>query len=149
MGYKDRFDSIKKEFSMVLEKNLGIVSTTCKQLGVSRSWYYEMLKSDPEFKQECDDVNELVIDIVETQLHKNIKDGKEASALFYLKTRGKHRGYIERNEFTGANGGPIQTQVLDEDRQQAFNRMLSNLSEQAVADYKTSLEGVNGNNCMV
>ena len=31
-------------------------------------------------------------------LYKNIKDGRETSLIFYLKTKGKQRGYIEKQE---------------------------------------------------
>jgi hypothetical protein len=38
---------------------------------------------------------------------KLIKDGNVAATIFFLKTQGKRRGYIERQEVTGAEGAPI------------------------------------------
>jgi hypothetical protein len=40
-------------------------------------------------------------------LFKLIKEGNVAATIFYLKTQGKQRGYIERQEVTGADGAPI------------------------------------------
>ena len=35
--------------------------------------------------------------------------------MFYLKTKGKHRGYVERNETTGKDGGPLSIAVSPQD----------------------------------
>ena len=46
-------------------------------------------------------------DFAESELMKLIKDGNVAATIFFLKTQGKARGYIERQEVTGADGAPI------------------------------------------
>jgi len=141
MGCADRFDTIKKEFPRVLEESLGIVSIACKRLGVSRAWFYQLRNSDPEFKQECDDVNEVVLDFVEHNLHKNIKKGKEASTIFYLKTRGKNRGYVERLETTGKDGGPIKTeQNISEVERVIYECHANDIAQRAVEQYKAAQE---------
>ncbi len=38
------------------------------------------------------------MDFAESQLYKQIKEGSTAATIFYLKTKGKKRGYIERQE---------------------------------------------------
>jgi hypothetical protein len=50
-------------------------------------------------------------------LIKNIKEGNTAELLFYLKTQGKSRGYVERQETTGADGEPLinfTRQIIDD-----------------------------------
>jgi hypothetical protein len=38
-----------------------------------------------------------------------VKDSPNAQAVkFYLSTKAKDRGYVERQEITGADGGPVQ-----------------------------------------
>jgi len=43
----------------------------------------------------------------ESELMKLIKEGNVAATIFFLKTQGKKRGYVERQEVTGAEGAPI------------------------------------------
>jgi hypothetical protein len=40
-------------------------------------------------------------------LHTLIDNGDVASTIFYLKTKGKKRGFVERTELTGNEGQPI------------------------------------------
>jgi hypothetical protein len=52
-------------------------------------------------------MNNIALDFAESSLHKQIQSGVPASTIFYLKTRGKGRGYIERQEITGRDGEPL------------------------------------------
>lgn len=94
----DKSDNIKKKLIDALESNLGIVTTACKQVGVHRSTYYEWYNNDKDFKKAADDVNDQTLDFVESKLHEKIKDGDTTSIIFYCKTKGKKRGYVERQE---------------------------------------------------
>jgi hypothetical protein len=96
----------KKAVLNALEKSLGVVTTACKQVGVGRTMFYEWLKTDPEFRAEVDDIQNVALDFAESQLHKQIGEGSTSATIFYLKTKGKNRGYIERTEITGADGMP-------------------------------------------
>ena len=55
-----------------------------------------------------------MLDFAESKLFQKIKEGDSTAILFYLKTQGKARGYIERSEVTGANGGPVQVENVRE-----------------------------------
>lgn len=88
----------KRKLIEALEKSLGVVTTACKMIGLSRTTYYEYYNEDKEFREACDSINDVVLDFAESQLHKQIKDGNTSATIFYLKTKGKHRGYIERIE---------------------------------------------------
>ena len=46
-------------------------------------------------------------DYVENALHKLIRDGNVTAIIFYLKTQAKDRGYVERQELTGAGGDSL------------------------------------------
>jgi hypothetical protein len=94
----DKTDIKKREVLEALEKSLGIVTTACKQVGINRDTYYEWLKKDKEFKKKVKDLENVALDFAESQLHKQIAKGNPLSTMFYLKCKGKKRGYIEQQE---------------------------------------------------
>ena len=53
----------------------------------------------PEFKEAVSQVEESLIDWVESKLMKRIEDGDAHAITFFLKTKGKSRGYAEKVEY--------------------------------------------------
>lgn len=95
-----------------LEQCFGIVTRAAQIAKVGRSTHYEWVESDPAYKKAVEAVNDVAIDFVESKLFNLINQNDTAATIFYLKTKAKKRGYIERSELTGADGGPIQTQAI-------------------------------------
>ena len=93
-------DIQKKAMIEALEKSLGVVTTACKTVGIARSTHYEWYGSDEKYKKAVDDIADVALDFAESQLHKQIQNGEVSSTIFYLKTKGKKRGYVERTEIT-------------------------------------------------
>ena len=104
---------IKKESILkALEKSLGVVTVACKSSDVSRSTYYKWLNEDEDFAKAVKDIENIALDFGESQLHKQIGDGNTSATIFFLKTKGKKRGYIERNELDLTSGDePIKINV--------------------------------------
>ena len=112
----DKTDINKKLMLEALKSNLGIVSKSCEAVEISRDTHYRWLKEDKEYCEAVSELNERSIDFAEGQLFNlmagakkqvvtnqgnvvEIKDAPNATAIiFYLKTKGKNRGYIERIE---------------------------------------------------
>lgn len=90
-----------------LTKSLGIVTTACKTVNISRQTHYEWYKKDLEYKKSVDDIADIALDFAESKLHKQIDDGDTTATIFYLKTKGKKRGYIERTEFSQVKEQPL------------------------------------------
>ena len=118
MQKSDNSDSIKKATKQMqkvtleaLEKSLGVVTTAVKQVGIARSTFYEWINKDEEFKSKVNDIQNIALDFAESQLHKQIQGGNTAATIFLLKTKGKKRGYVERQEITGAEGLPTNVTV--------------------------------------
>ena len=104
----------QKDIIDVFRKKGCNISATCNALGISRQTYYNWLKNDEDLKIEIEDSKEAVLDNVESKLLSAINDGNITAIIFYLKTKGKHRGYIERNEITGADGEKLfEVKIID------------------------------------
>jgi len=97
----------KKAMLEALEKSLGVITQACKMVGVHRSTHYEWMKTDEEYKAAVEELSEVAIDFAESHLHKLIKDGNPAATIFLLKTKGKGRGYVERQEIAVAEKKPL------------------------------------------
>ena len=104
---------IKKEAILqALENSLGVVTVACKQADIPRSTYYKWLKEDEEFAKAVKDIENIALDFGESQLHSQMKDGNTSATIFFLKTKGKKRGYVERQELDLSSGDePIKINV--------------------------------------
>lgn len=89
----------KKAMLEALEKTLGVVSSACRAVGIGRTQYYNWLKEDQDFKEAVQEIENVALDFAESQLHKQIKEGSTSATIFFLKTKGKARGYVERIEY--------------------------------------------------
>ena len=105
----------RKSKERVLEeliKSRGIVTNACNLANVSRAMFYKWKEDDPEFLRAVEDVEDIALDFVESALHRQINDGNPASTIFYLKTKGKRRGYIEKQQIEHSGeiaGAPVIT----------------------------------------
>ena len=89
---------LKGNLLEALEQSLGVVTTACKIVDCNRSTFYKYYNNDPKFRESVDELQNMTLDFAESQLHKQIQDGNTTATIFYLKTKGKRRGYIERRE---------------------------------------------------
>jgi|TARA_R100001443_G_scaffold115318_1_gene132808 hypothetical protein len=95
----DKSGHIKKDSMLkALESSLGVVTVACKSADIPRSTYYKWLKEDEDFAKAVKEIENIALDFAESQLHSQIKDGSTSATIFYLKTKGKKRGYVERQE---------------------------------------------------
>jgi hypothetical protein len=94
-----------------LKASLGVISTACENVGISRQTHYRWLTEDESYKEQAENITEAAVDFAESKLFERIKgvtvQNKEGvydqppsdtAIIFYLKTKGKKRGYIERQE---------------------------------------------------
>jgi predicted DNA-binding transcriptional regulator AlpA len=103
----------KKAIIEALEQSLGIVTSACKKVGVGRTTFYGWLNDDEEFAKQVKDIENIALDFAESQLHQQIKLGNPTSTIFYLKTKGKNRGYVERQEISGDLDNQLIVRVID------------------------------------
>jgi len=91
-------DTHKKAMIEALKFSLGIVSEACKTIDICRQQHYTWMKEDAEYKQAVEDIAEESIDFAESALKKKIESGDTTAIIFFLKTKGKVRGFVEKTE---------------------------------------------------
>jgi hypothetical protein len=111
-------DINKKAMLDALEKSLGVVTSACKSVDIARETHYRWLREDADYKAAVDELSDVALDFAESQLHKQIKDGNSTATIFFLKTKGKKRGYVERQELDVSTGKMFQIEVLGNDTDQ-------------------------------
>lgn len=101
----------KKAMIEALEKSMGVVTTAAKLVGIDRVTHYRWLEKDKKYREAVNDVQNVVLDFAESSLFQMVKDHNPAATLFLLKTKGKGRGYVERQEIH--HGGNIESTVIE------------------------------------
>lgn len=114
--------TLKKAMLEALEKSLGIVTTAAKSVGITRKTHYDWLNKDPHYAKAVTELEDLALDYVESKLFKNIEKEKEASVFFYMKTKGKKRGYVERQEIVHQGAMPVSK--ISEEAMQEIDKIL-------------------------
>ena len=102
----------KKAFLRLYDKLQTNTTETCKALHMSRKTYYRWIDDDPVFAEEIQAIKEGVIDWSEGKLRALIDGGDTASTIFFLKTQGKKRGYVERQQYE--HSGQMTTFVVSD-----------------------------------
>jgi len=115
--------TLKKAMIEALKKSLGIVTTACKEVGIERQTHYNWLKDDPEYKAQVEALDDMVLDFAESKLHQSINNGSDTATIFFLKTKGKKRGYIEKQEITNTNLNVEVQEVTEEMQNELLNTL--------------------------
>lgn len=128
-----RFNSarIKKKFLKALYDTKGIVTAAAESTGVPRKHHYDWYHSDPDYKKEVDSIQDVAVDFVESKLMNRIDSGSDASIIFYMKCKGKKRGYIERQELDVTGEMKNTTNILDLKLDKATKQKIIKAMEEA------------------
>jgi len=104
-------DITKEAFIIAYKENFGNITISCESAGVSRSSYNVWVKNDSEFARKLAEIEpeEIMLDFGEHKLMERIAKGDTLATMFLLKTKGKRRGYIERQEV--AHEGDVVKQI--------------------------------------
>ena len=102
---------LKNNLLNALEKNLGVVTSACKEVNCNRSTFYKYYNNDVKFKEKVDELQNVALDFVESKLFQQIQNDNPTSTIFYLKTKGKKRGFIEQNIIEHKGG--IESKLIE------------------------------------
>ena len=127
--YLTSLSETKRKFILTLLRKAGNITNACRAVGISRITYYNWRKADKDFAMAVWEVGQALVDNVESKLMENINAGLETSILFFLRCKGKARGYVERKEIVVNPAGeelpPVPCQID-----------LDNLSKEEVLDLR-------------
>lgn len=114
MAKTNKIQQNKNALIEALKQTLGVATSACKIVGVDRTTFYKYLNEDPVFATQVKDIQEVAIDFAESKLYEQIKENNTTATIFYLKTKGKTRGYVERQEIE--HSGEIKEIVVNVNR---------------------------------
>jgi len=133
-------DITKEAFIIAYKENFGNITISCESAGVSRSSYNVWVKNDPEFARKLAEIEpeEIMLDFGEHKLMERIAKGDTLATMFLLKTKGKRRGYIERQEV--AHEGDVVKQITVNVLKASHVDELTNGTQKLDGDEHLSLE---------
>ena len=135
------FKDISKEaFIIAYKENFGNITIACESAGVGRGQYKSWCDKDPEFRQRLAEIEpeEIMLDFGEHKLMERIAKGDTLATMFLLKTKGKRRGYIERQEV--AHEGDVVKQITVNVLKASHVEELSNGAQQLDGDENLLVE---------
>jgi len=133
-------DISKEAFIIAYKENFGNITIACESAGVGRGQYKAWCEKDPEFRQRLAEIEpeEIMLDFGEHKLMERVAKGDTLATMFLLKTKGKRRGYIERQEV--AHEGDVVKQITVNVLKASHVEELSNGVQQLDGDEHLSLE---------
>lgn len=116
-----------------LEETGGNISAVARKAGVSRASIHEFITNHPDLRMALDQARESRLDLAEDALTKAVEQSEPWAVCFLLKCLGKKRGYVERQELTGAEGDAIKVeQVSIEERRRRVESLIAQARQQCV-----------------
>ena len=102
-----------EEIAIALHDAHGLTSVAADILSktkrpISRQAIEKRISKSEALKEIMHQEVESLTDLAEHKLFELINRGDKTAIIFYLKCKGKARGYVERQEVTGADGAPIE-----------------------------------------
>ena len=110
-GQPRRMNVPEGEIIRALEAKQGLISLAAKSLRITHQALDKRIKQSEKLQEAISLINEANLDLSESTLHKMIKSKNLGAICFHLKCKGKHRGWVERQEVTGAGGKPMSVKI--------------------------------------
>ena len=81
-----------------LEACGGFITHAAKQLGMHHSSLLQRIQRNKRLTQKRQEIEERYLDIAESKLISKVQEKDLGAICFFLKCKGKQRGYVERQE---------------------------------------------------
>lgn len=87
-----------KQIEIAIRESRGFLSVAAERLGCTYQTVSNYIKRYKTLQEVLDSINERELDLTENKLLSQIKEGNTTAIIFYLKCKGKKRGYVEKSE---------------------------------------------------
>jgi hypothetical protein len=98
-----------------LKETNGLISLAAKRVPCSMTTIYTRARNVAAVQRVIDECRGELVDLGELALRRAVVNGEPWAVSLILKTLGKNRGYVERQEVTGADGGAQTVRVIFEE----------------------------------
>ena len=102
------------QIEAAIRKGEGFMSFAARLLGINRTHLYERVRKSDRLRAVLDEVREATLDTAELALRNQVLSGNIAAIIFTLKTLGKSRGFVERQEVEPVGGQVTKVQIVEE-----------------------------------
>lgn len=87
-----------QQIQKALEATGGLIAAAARRLGCSRQALYSRIQRNRRLQEFVEQLREEILDEAEAQLRRAVKRGETWAVTFLLRTLGRSRGYVERQE---------------------------------------------------
>lgn len=96
-----------------LREHHGVILRAAEACGVARMTLYKFIEANPSLQEVRAEMDEELLDVAESAITTALKASDMKTVRWYAERKGKNRGYTTRQEMTGADGGPLETQTIE------------------------------------
>lgn len=100
------------QIEVELRKVHGAITLAAENMGASHNTIRRYIERSAHLRQVLAHYRERKVDTAELKLEAAISNGEPWAIALTLKTLGRNRGYVERQELTGADGEPMHIKVV-------------------------------------
>jgi len=131
-GISKKKENTAKRIIIALKETQGLLTLAARKAGVSYRTVNRYANELPSVREAVEEAKEAVTDLAEGKLYGKISDGDVTSIIFYLKTQGKKRGYIEKQEIEHSGHISEASDLPDEELERIIhNRRSKGVAEEA------------------
>jgi hypothetical protein len=112
-----------------LKASGGIISMAAQKIGFARQTVSTWVNGDPELRAAADSFTDEILDLAELKLIELIRDGDREAIKFFLRCKGKTRGWHDKLEVSTAPGKPLQVENITQTITDLKNLSVEDLKE--------------------
>lgn len=108
-----------------LGETFGHIGRACDKAGIHRRSHNRWANKDPEYERAVYELGQIVIDDAELMLMSQVNKGDTRAIIFLLNTKGKDRGWVEKQEVAHTTEDPLKIEVnIPDDIKKLFDKQV-------------------------